>query len=158
MCLSEQVCWSDSGLLSHWPLDFNRIPGLCWRITAPNSRLWPVSVSSNHGYGGLGGRRKSTDPTGRHQKTTSRQEEEIIGFSLKGGLRRCDQSTWGGNLSSLEKGISLFFHTSLFDNFLIFSQGFAPPIWIINHLFGTISASEWKLLDYPLRSTVSFTI
>lgn len=26
-CPSEQVCWSDTGLLSHWPLDFNRIRG-----------------------------------------------------------------------------------------------------------------------------------
>ena len=71
--------------------------GLCWGITAPNSRLWPVSVSSNHGCSGLGGRRTCTDPEGRHQKTTSRQEEEIVGFNLKGGLLRGqrDQSTWG---------------------------------------------------------------
>lgn len=44
-CLSEQVCWSDTGLLSHWPLDFNRIPEtlLGW-ITAPNSTLPSLCV------------------------------------------------------------------------------------------------------------------
>lgn len=131
--------------------------GLCWGgITAPHSWLWPVSASSDHGYSGLGGRRTCTDPKGRHQKTTSRQEDESVGFSLKGGPWRCDQSTWGENLSSLEKGISLFFSL----NFLrIFSR--CPIVllhWFGLYRFGTNSAPKWKLLDYPLRSTVSFTI
>lgn len=60
------------------------------------------------------------------------------------------------NLSSLEKGISLFFSL----NFLrIFSR--CPIVllhWFGLYRFGTNSAPKWKLLDYPLRSTVSFTI
>lgn len=83
--------------------------GLCWGITAPNSRLWPVSVSSNHGYSGLGGRRTCTDPEGRHQKTTSSQEEEIIGFSSKGGLRRFDQLLEGTACYLREKEYLFFF-------------------------------------------------
>lgn len=103
-CLWEQVCWSDTGLLSHWPQGFNRILGTLWgEITAPNSWLWPVSASSNHGYSGLGGA-TIADWEWRHQKSVLGQQEKSTGFILKQEQAWCD---WQAEVRTLgQKGIS----------------------------------------------------
>lgn len=76
-------------------------------------------------------------------------------------------STWRGGYSGVTSQLEgktchlwkqeylFFLPYFMFWEFSPINPYFTALIWIL--FFGTISASKWKLLDYPLRATVSFT-